>query len=373
MQKKRKKVFFAAAIILAVLFATLPSRAEDIYFTAVNNMLMELRSETMPVMHNSVPYVPWSVFNSKELGTYAMYSKESQMVVVSDGEKMLYFDMSTGTVTDENDESYFFSAIYTNNTAYIPAYYVADFFGINYSYICNDYGHIIRVSRDGYLSDEDFSYGAELLMQSRLKNYQQKEIAAQESHRPAPTPVPTATPSPSPPPGSIADHSGVTVYIAYLGVTDNTEDILDILERYSCKACFFATAEQITERPDTIRRIQADGHSLGVLFENDLAEEYEAASAALKAAALCKTFITASADPLSYQQREALGETRLRVWSGGVRAATRYAAIQAAQSASERCCILLDGDADFSSQLLYSLINSRYELKRITEVTVPAE
>lgn len=56
--------------------------------------------------------------------------------------------------------------------------------------------------------------------------------------------------------------------VAYLtfddGPTHNTPAILDILKKYNAKATFFVLDYRITENPDLLRRILAEGHSIGL-------------------------------------------------------------------------------------------------------------
>lgn len=370
MSKKRIAALIVALIMSAAVVVLASAADEEVYFTAVNNTLHELRADTMPVKDKSMLYVPWSIFSSKELGTYALYSRESQTVVISNGDRSLYFDMSSGTAYDEKDESYSFTAIYTNDTAYLPAYYTAAFFNIQYSFIRTDYGSILRLSTGGAMSDHDFASGAETLMQTRLSAYKAAMSPEPTVTRPVIAPTPSALPSPvyTDPP---QPEKQTTVYLAYLGIGEETYDILDTLAGYGCDACFFISAGQAALYPELIRIIQAEGHSIGALFDDDFEQDYAEASEMLKSAALCRTFITASAHALSSQERSALPETDLVIWSGGARPRSGYEAIRAAEQAEERCCLLLEGDASFTSTVLYSLRQDGCRFERITELTEP--
>ena len=146
MSLKRWLCFLLLAVLVAGLLI-LPGAADDpIIFTAVNNTLLELTAETMPVSHNSMIYVPCSVFNTRALDTWAYYSRGTQTVLISDGSKELTFDMSAGNSYDRDGELYPYAAIYANDTAYVPAFYVADFFGLGYSYIRREERYIIRIT-----------------------------------------------------------------------------------------------------------------------------------------------------------------------------------------------------------------------------------
>ena len=135
MDKKRWIVFCLLAALAVGLMIPSVFADETVYFTAVNNTLLELSAETMPVVQNSMIYVPSSVFNTRSLSTWAYYSRGGQSVLISDGTKELYFDMSAGNSHDREENTYQYAAIYANDTAYVPAFFVADYFGLGYSYI----------------------------------------------------------------------------------------------------------------------------------------------------------------------------------------------------------------------------------------------
>ncbi len=187
---KRRIPVLVLLVLLAVLTALPVLAADTVYFTAVNNTLLSLEKSSMPVKYKSMIYVPASLFTSNELGTYALYSRNAQTVLVSDGADILHFDMSTGSCFDSAGETYDYVAIYQNDTAYLPAYFVAERFGITYSYIRSSYGHIIRLTMGNCLSDGDFVEAASSLMESRLAQYRKAEGIIE----PTPTPRPTATP-----------------------------------------------------------------------------------------------------------------------------------------------------------------------------------
>lgn len=56
-----------------------------------------------------------------------------------------------------------------------------------------------------------------------------------------------------------------TVYITFDdGPTHNTPQILDTLAKYNAKATFFVLENRITENPDYMKRIMAEGHAIGL-------------------------------------------------------------------------------------------------------------
>lgn len=62
-----------------------------------------------------------------------------------------------------------------------------------------------------------------------------------------------------------ANESKKIAYITFDdGPTHNTPVILDTLKRYNAKATFFVLESRITENPDLLSRIIAEGHSVGL-------------------------------------------------------------------------------------------------------------
>ena len=358
--KNRRRVSVCLLAVLILALAAPSVLAEDtIFFTAVNNTLLELTAETMPTVHNSLIYVPCSVFNTRALNTWAYFSRGSQTVLISDGEKELYFDMSAGTSYDREENTYLYSAILRNDTAYVPAYFVAEFFGMGYSYIRRDSWHIVRITTGSELSDEDFFTAAAPLLETRLNQY----LGNQDAPVTQPTPTPAPTPEPTPTP--LVDRSGVSVRLCFLGLGEDSAGILDALEGES--ACFFATAEQVYAHADLVRRILGSGCSLGLLIREDPAEEWPGFCRALRDTAMTVSFLGGG-----------LGENKVTdAWSGcGLELYLAPEALDSAPAceqrlaaAEERCDLLLDLSLGEAKELLDLLWKDQYTLEAVTEVT----
>ena len=369
---------FLLTAVLAVGFLGMLSSAEDdIFFTAVNNTLLDLSAETMPVNYNSMIYVPSSVFNSRALDTYSFYSRGTQIVLISDSVHTLYFDMSAGNSYDGEDNVYRYAAIYYNDTAYVPAYFVADFFGLGYSYIRREGRHVVRLSSGSVLSDDAFFNAAVSLMDTRLNQYlSTQETPAPPSptptRPPAPSPSPRPTPSPPPagptPPPSAPDRSGVAVSLCFLGLNEDSAAILDALEEAEAPACFFATAEELRLRPDLARRILGSGYGLGVLLQASPAEEYGEFCRALREAAMVVSFLAAGEglSPEALAEAETLG---LRLFTAEAALRDYYACPSRLSAAKDRCELLLSGHFQGTQVLLQLLREEHYPMNEITEVT----
>lgn len=360
--------------MLAAGLVALSASAENIiFFTAVNNTLLELTKETMPVDYGSLIYVPSSIFNSRALGTYSLYSRGAQKVLISDGDKLLYFDMSAGNSYDNEDTTYRYEAIYVNDTAYVPALFVAQYFDIGYSYIRRSERHIVRLTKGSVLSDDDFFSAASSLMEAHMTAFQNSGEAPPTAPPMPPTPTrsppsPGASPQPSPSAPPETDRSAVTVRLCFLGFGENSAAVLDALDEDSAPACFFVSAEDIYANADLTRRILGSGYGLGLLVREDPAAEYAAFSAALRDTAMCASFLSAAAAP--ERETRAAAEA-LGIWFLDLPEPTDsfgYCAIRL-EAAEARCDLSLPGGFADTERLLQLLRRDRYTLEAITEVT----
>ncbi len=374
--KRTLLCFLLTAVFAVGVLAMFSSAEDDIFFTAVNNTLLDLTAETMPVSYNSMIYVPSSVFNSRALDTYSYYSRGTQMVLISNGSHTLYFDMSAGSSCDEADNTYRYVAIYYNDTAYVPAFFVTDFFGLGYSYIRREGRHIVRLTSGSVLTDEAFFNAASSLMDTRLNQYlSAQETAAPPTSAPSPSPTPTRTPPPAvtprptptqPPAGP--DRSDVTVRLCFLGLNEDSASILDALEEAGVPACFFASAGELYVRADLVRRILGSGYGLGLLIRESPAEEYEEFCLALRETAMSVSFLAAGA-ALSPEALAAAEELGVRLFTGEEALSGYYDCSARLAAAKDRCELLLSGHFRDTDLLIQLLKEDQYALEEITEVT----
>lgn len=363
-----KKTIAAILIIAMIAVAiALPSfAAETIYFTSVNNILMPLSDDTMPINYNGTIYVPYTVFNSTELGTFAVYSQSAQIVTVFGGGVQLYFNLQDGTTYDTFNEQYRAPVISTNGRIYLPASFTCDYFGINYSAIHgNKYGTIIRMTVGDVYDNATFSSAASALMKSRLDDYNKAKATPTPAYSPTPTPVPTPARTPSSPDEN--DRSDINVYISFTGIDpDATPRILTALQARSDSAAFFVSAEDIAVYPDIIRRISGSGHMLGIICGEDHSGDYNTASSLLFDAARTTTFITAAESPdeesglINYCSPANAEELRLPD------------CIKTISSADERVDFIFTSSSNTAESLpalLRSLRNDNYNIARLSEVS----
>ena len=376
-----KRLFIICTLLLtAILLLVIPILAANtVYFTAINNTLLELDDQTMPYMQNGTIYLPCSVFNSSDLGTYCLYSRNKQQVMISDLDDILYFDMSAGNSYDDRDTTYPYAAIFHNDTAYIPAFFTASFFGIQVSYIRNDYAPIIRLTKGSVLSDNDFLRGAAAIMETRLSQYNASQSAHDGSSpetgeitASTPSPIPTNTPEPTPTPRQ--SRSDVEIYIAFLGLTENSGACAEIMRSKGFIPCFFIETEDLRQYPDMVRKLNGIGCGIGLLFNEDPEKEYEEFSELLRESVRAVSFLLASKSPLSSETAKKVQDSGLILWCAQEPMNDINQLIVDLETTENRYDLILGSNVNVNriTRLANYLRSESFAVKEITELTETA-
>lgn len=248
------------------LFTTSFAANDDITLTAVNDSFLPLSSSTMPVRRGGAQYVPYSVF-SGTLGISGSYNSSDQVLTLSNGETSLRFDLSRGTVYDQNMNSYTTPAYWINSTIYVPVKLVCGKFNLTYSNIPAA-APILRIcNSSASLSDSSFVSSSTNTIRSMLDAYNGQSSGSSGSSRPSgsdsdaiPTPIDPTTGQPTDTPVMKPN----AVYLAYVGAPGkNTEAILDALDAAGMKAAFFVPADGTALDEDLLRQIVGRGHTVG--------------------------------------------------------------------------------------------------------------
>ena len=291
----------------------LPALAVDeVCFTAINDTILPLSADTMPVWSGGILYVPYSVFDTNtsgvSLGTSCVYNKRNNTVSVFSLSKMVLFDLNNGTCIDQETNKHLSAkAILRNGKAYLPAAKVSGFFGLqNPSYMSTEHGYLIRLkSNSAVLSDSQFADAASDNMSRRLREYQQT-LLAPTPEPPAEQP-PTTTPSVTTPPDTTPpvtpapsvtpapETPAVPTYLAFRCTTSEAAaSIAQSLEDSHKVGLFFFHPRDIGKQGDLIRRLIGSGHSIGILAEGDTFDQtaalLEAGARTLDAVAHLKTY-----------------------------------------------------------------------------------
>lgn len=276
----------ALLVCLALLFP-LPVSAADLYFTSVNDNLLPLTADTMPLWSGGQLYVPYTVFDKDSTGVnldlYGSYDRSNSTVTIYKLRKILVFDLRAGTCRDDTTGETFSSrAIIRNGRPYVPLNTVCDFFGLSRSYIAISQGYLVRIkSEAAVLSDAKFVDAASELINLRLREYNQSLNPAPVSpgsNAGASTGTDTDTPSVTP--NDTADDPNspdVGTYLAFLcRPGGDLTGILNALDTQGNYALFLMTPQALEENPDLVRRILGTGHSIGLLADGHDLEETRA-------------------------------------------------------------------------------------------------
>ncbi len=272
---RRAAMRLLAALLCLGLFLPSPARAAEVYFTSVNDSLLELTAESMPFWWGGWIYVPYNVFDSRvtgiDLGVSCSYERDKNKVSFFNLRRVLSFDLNTGTCRDEKTgNSVTGQAMVRNGRAYVTLGTVCSFFGLSYSYNAISYvpqGYLVRIkSGSVVLSDARFIDAAGDLVRRRLREYNQASESA-----PAPGP---SVPTPAPAPGGSETDS--TVYLAFRCESgEGLSAILDALDGAGESGVFFLTPQAAEREGALVRRMLGSGHSVGVLARGEDAAQVQ--------------------------------------------------------------------------------------------------
>lgn len=266
---------FLALILCLSLLIPVPVSAADLYFTSVNDRLLPLTSDTMPLWSGGLLYVPYNVFSREvsgvDLDISTSYSRDAGTVTFYRTRQILVFDLNTGTSRDDlTGEVYYAKAIIRNGKPYVPLNMVCNFFGLARSYTAIEQGYLVRIKNNSVvLSDADFIEAASELIDRRVREYNQSLNPSTDPSTPSVTPDPTPTPVPEEPTVSTKDKR---TYLAFrCSSSEQLEEILTILDGQGVFAMFFLTPEVMEESGLLVQRILGTGHSIGLWADgNDL-------------------------------------------------------------------------------------------------------
>lgn len=254
---KRRAAGLLLCLLTLGLLATPTDAAKTVYFTAVNENVLELKDETMPFWFGQNLYVDSAIFSDRALGIYSNRNRESNSVVIwetGSGRRALIFDLNTGYVTGSDGNNYYPPAVERNGRVFVPASVVADFFDLTYSNIRVEHGFLIWLHSDeaqiSILTEREFANAAVYQMNSRYEKY----LQAQEEETAGGEDTPTAA------------VTGKTLNLCFrLGTAEHAGEILDVLQQNGAQATFYLTEEEIRRQPDLVRRIAVSGHRIGLL------------------------------------------------------------------------------------------------------------
>ena len=231
---------FAAAVLALVLMGTLcpPVSAEDsVYFTAVDERVLDLKDSTMPFWFGGYLYVAATVF--RESGVNYSYNVVTQTLVLYDSSRSLVFDVSTGSGTTGQGELYDHVCVTRGGVTFVAASPVASYFDRAYSNTPVNHGYLIRVkSAAAVLPDSMFTDTASYQLDAKYQQYQKKNTADPADISPGETGDPEVEDPAS---------SGKSIYLCFLAEEGETvTSWLDALESKCFHAAFYLTEEALS-------------------------------------------------------------------------------------------------------------------------------
>lgn len=275
--KGRILATLCAVALLVGVFCMPGAASQNVCFTAVNDSLLELQANAMPVWVNGLLYVPGTVFDRTvtkvDFGMQYNYSSSSNTVTLYNLRQMLVFDLAKGNSYDQiSGRVMSAKAVNRNGKIYLPVVAVCDFFDLQHSYTQTPSGYLLRIrNHAAWLSDKTFQDAASTEMANQRQKYQ-------DSLKPVDPPAPP-TPSVQPvdPPDDMPQVENPQVQTQVcIGVRCTTgeglQTILDGLDRAGWRGVFFFDPDIIAGQDALVRRVVASGHTVGLLADGEDAQ-----------------------------------------------------------------------------------------------------
>ena len=233
MRNKRIFRWIVLTAVIALLLGMLSSNAAEdkVFFTAINDNLLELKDSTMPLYYKEAYYMPLSVFNDSSIGIWCSYNKDIYKLTFYNKKNTLIFDLRLDYAYD-NEQQYRQSIIPVNGTLYVPAAFVCSMFGIDFNYINAAPVPILRIVSNS----ETDSYNFRVRNNDKMRELYYKYMGIN------PSPSQPQTSSGGKPSQEPSGHESGDVYFTFDCRTgDRLTEILNALDAKKIKAAFFLT------------------------------------------------------------------------------------------------------------------------------------
>jgi len=261
----------------------------------VSSYVLPLSDNTMPFWSGGYVYIASSIFTGtarEALGISQVLNSDQGRLVLYSGGRSLTYNLSANCALDNDGAAYYPGAIQRNGTVFVPAKTVSRYFDLVYSVIEVEHGSMVWLRPPDYnLSDKLYADAARHPMNSVYADYiRAKESAPQEGGGPGGSGRPS---SPSGAQDPAAELDGKRIALCFQAGSSATL-LADALESYGAGAAFFFTPEEMERQGGALRRLTAQGQSIGILADagdpdRTVAEQLEAGNAALFRATCGKT------------------------------------------------------------------------------------
>ena len=197
------------------------------------------------------------------------------------------------------------------------------------------------------------------------------------------------TPGTSASPGAQAPSSSpvaptfenIYLYLSFYNLApESFSAILDALDTAGYKCCFFASADEIAQNADLLRRAAGTGHSIGIWLEKGTFDEYQAASALLFEATKIRVVLISAGGDAAEAAKATADSKGLVFWTvtkmydasskltlGSVTGS--LSALGVSRAGLNFACT--DKAAAVAGPLFTYLAEKKYSVRRITERTAP--
>ncbi len=180
---KKKLCILLAALMLCSLLPLGALASPTVYFSAVNDTLLDLGDETMPLWSSGRLYVTYASAWKSDLGISYSYNKNTKKAIFYQHQNVLVCDLEKNTVTDNDGGSYSGAPLDRGGLVFVPVTALVEFFDLDYSYTKIDQGYLVRIKNDDVvLTDERFIEAATAPMSQRYERYVK---AAEEQNTPS--------------------------------------------------------------------------------------------------------------------------------------------------------------------------------------------
>lgn len=281
--KKRLSAFLLAFILLMGVCSAGSEAAGTVYFTAVNDKLLDLSDSTMPFWSGGALYVPTGVYAG--LGLSSSYNASAKTLTLSSGSVRLICNLSADMIVDSRGNAYSDTPVERYGQVFLPATLVCRVFSYTVTTRAVTNGYLVRIKNaSAYYSDEAFAESVSATMNARYEEY----AAAHSGTVPPPE----------------ENDGAETGKQAFFAVTvrsgEEAERVLRVTDGGTNRVTFLLTEEFFRDEnaSEFLRRIWASGHGLGLCADDLAAAETEneklCAATCTKTRLLCGSGLTAA-------------------------------------------------------------------------------
>lgn len=275
---KRRICALGLTLCLLLALSAEHGNAATVYFTAVNDTLLELNDATMPYWSGGLLYVPASAFGSGDLGISYSYNAAKKTLTLRSSSFRLICNLSSGMTADSNGTMYDLPAQEKGGLVFVPINDVCRIFSLSCSTRSVQGGYLVRIRNDSAsFSDDAFRTAAAAMLASRYQDYlstHRQEGPSQETE----------------------ETEGRSLYLALtVRSADQAQEWLSALGGTEHHVTLFVTEAFLRSDGcgDALRRALAEGHTLGLAAEGENARailsELAAGNEALEQLVRCRT------------------------------------------------------------------------------------